>query len=812
VSHDPGDWPTHSGLPAQPAPLIGRDAELALTLARLEQPDVRLLTLVGPAGTGKTRLAIEVAEYFSTRLVDGAYFVDLAPIADPLLVESAIGQTIGLRIDPSRPRIEALSLYLSTRHVLLLLDNFEQLIGAAPRLSTLLQHCPHVKLLVTSRSALRLRWEHVIPVPPLAVPSLSALPPTDRLAQVPAVALFVQRAQRADPYFALTPANAASVAAICVQLDGLPLAIELAAARTRVLPPDALLSRLGHRLDVLSGVTRDQPERQRTLRAALDWSHELLTPPEQMLFRRLGVFVGGFTLGAVGEVCELGIDALATIESLVDKSLVREDRTPEGHEPRFSMLETIREYAVERLEESGEREQMRRNHATYFLSGSDVPLAQIKLSQQAVWLQSLEAEHDNIRAALAWCLDASEPELGLSAAGLLSWFWIVRGYVQEGRRQLTALLGLAASSPEPLRAEAMWTIGSLALHQAAYGDARAMFEASMQIRRERGETAALLAPLSGLGAVAMQQGNLALAETYFEEALKIQQALEDRMGMAESLNSLANVAQDRGDLSRARLLYERSLSLQPAIAPYRADVVLHNLGVVSQEEGDLVAARVLFQQSADVKRQLGDTSGLALSLAKLGEVASSLGDHAGAHAYLSESVKLHHDIGDRSGIAFVFERFALAAVAHNQATRALRLGAAAHALRREVGAPLPAAASSQMEASLRHARASLGPTAADAAWAAGQQLPLEQALEEALASPTNPTAISRASDNGTRLSTREREVALLVAEGLTNRDIAERLVVSERTAENHVARVLNRLGLRSRAQVAAWVVRNDLMP
>ncbi|HEY1298508.1 MAG TPA: AAA family ATPase, partial [Chloroflexota bacterium] len=434
------------GLPAQPGPLIGRASEVALVSNRLIQTEARLLTLTGVAGTGKTRLAVEVASQIHEAFGDGAYFVDLAPIQDPVLMLVAVARALEIREERGQPVLDVLKLQLAPRRTLLVLDNFEQLLPAAPQLSDLLQTCPGLKLLVTSRSALRLRWEHVIPVPPLA--------------EIAAVELFVQRAQRADPRFEFNTSNAAVVTEICMRLDGLPLAIELAAARTRVLPPPALLRRLGHRLDVLAVPGPDQPARQRTLRGALDWSYELLSAGEQALFRRLGVFVGGFPLAAVGEVCDaegdLGLDGLAGVESLVDKSLIRREISPSSQgEPRFAMLETVREYARERLDEAHEREVLRRRHAQYYLGGADVPVAEMQLAHQSVWLQSLETEHENLSAALAWCEEAREPELGLRAASLLAWFWIVRGHVAEGRRQLTALMRLADVVPAQVRAEAL---------------------------------------------------------------------------------------------------------------------------------------------------------------------------------------------------------------------------------------------------------------------------------------------------------------------------------------------------------------------
>ena len=598
-----------------------------------------------------------------------------------------------------------------------------------------------------------------------------------------------------------------------MRLDGLPLAIELAAARTRVLPPESLLGRLGHRLDILASANRDQPVRQRTLRAALDWSYELLSPFEQALFRRLGVFVGGFPLGALAEVCDrdgkLGIEPLTAIESLFDNSLIRLERGNDP-EPRFGMLETIREYALERLVECGELAEARRSHAHYFLGGADVPVARMRLSQQTEWLQSLEVELDNLRAALAWCQEAREPELGLSAAGLLSWFWIVRGYVAEGRRQLTGLLAMTGDADTALRAEALRMIGSLALHQADYTAARALFEGSLAIRRQLGDPPGLLSPLSGLGAVAMQLGDHSSAEAAFLEVLGIQQALEDPVGIAESLNNLANIAHEQGQLAHARELYERSLAAQNIASGYREDVVLHNLAVVAEEQGDLTTARKLFEDSVAIKRRIGDTAGLALSLARLGQVVSSMGDLASAQRWMAEALKLQRDLGDRSGIAFVLERFAMTAAERGRFERALRLGAAAEALRTAMGAPLGTRARMAFDNSLQRARLGLPADVAEAAWLEGQSLPIDQAIAEALGGEPSVSPEAPPSDPAGQLSPREREVATLVALGLSNRDIAERLVVSERTAENHVQRVMNRLGLRSRTQIATWAVRNGL--
>jgi predicted ATPase/DNA-binding CsgD family transcriptional regulator len=789
-----------AGLPAQPGQLVGRGSEVALVRSRLAQTDARLLTLTGVAGTGKTRLAVEVAGQVGGAFADGTYFVDLAPINDPALVPTAIAQALDIREERGGPVLEVLKQQLAARQTLVVLDNFEQLLPAAPQLSELLESCPDLKLLVTSRSALRLRWELVIPVPPLA--------------DVAAVELFVQRAQAADPSFELNASNAATITEICVSLDGLPLAIELAAARTRVLPPHALLSRLGHRLDVLTVPGPDRAARQRTLRAALDWSYELLSPAEQALFRRLGVFVGGFPLSAVAEVCDpdgaLGLDPLLGVESLLDKSLIRSETGSGQAEPRFGMLETVREYARERLVEAGELDLLRRRHAQYFLGGADVPVTGMQLTHQSVWLQTLEAEHQNLRAALTWCEEARTPDLGLRAASLLAWFWIVRGHVAEGRRQLTALTSMADTAPPELQAAALRVVGSLALHQADDEAARRLFESSLAIRRGLGDPAGMLSSLSSLGAVALQQGDVDRAERYFTEALAIQEAIGDNVGIAESTNSLANLAHERGDLARARALYERSLELQHSRVRYRPDIALHNLGIVAQEQGDLDAARRHFQDSVAIKRSLGDTHGLALSLAKLAEVLASMGEAVTAHRLLCESLNLQRDLGDRPAMAFVLDRFAMAAAARDRPLHSLRIAAAADALREAIGSPLSPAAREYQERWLAPVRARLRPDGAAAAWQAGHGLTLEQITAEVLVFDAASRGEPPERDAVSQLSAREREVATLVAQGLSNRDIAQRLVVSERTAENHVQHVLNRLGLRSRAQVAAWAVQNGL--
>jgi non-specific serine/threonine protein kinase len=799
-------------LPAQPDPLIGRADDVARVLQQLAREDVRLLTLIGPAGTGKTRLAVAAGAQAADSFADGAWFVDLSPVHDPALVASAIAEALEVREVGDRPLIETVKHDLSSRAMLLILDNFEQVLPAAPQLVDLLRAAPELKLLVTSRSALHLRWEHELAVRPLEVPDLEQLPAPDRLAEIGSVALFLHRTRRVDPEYRLDEDNAHTIAEICVRLDGLPLAIELAAARTRVLPPRALLSRLGRRMLALGSGSRDQPARQRSLRAALDWSYDLLSPAEQALFRRLSIFVGGFPLDAVLEVCDpdgaLGIEPVRAVESLAEKSLLRQVGRAGDFEPRFGMLETIREYAMEHLETTGERKLLSRRHAEYYLAGADVVVGQISGAHQAVWLRSLDAELDNLRAALAWCCDAAEPDLGLRAAGLLAWFWQLRGHVSEGRARMAELLLLAGSSPASLRAEGLRLAASLALSQAEDRVARALLEESLAIRRELGDPAGLLGPLSGLGYTAMRLGDDATAHACFEESLIIQHRLDDRVGMSESFNSMANLAHGRGDLALARELYQQSLAVGREVG-YRMDVVDHNLGVVAQEQGDLVAARRYIEASVATRRAIDDTPGLALSLAKLGEVLAAQGDLAAAHRALSESVVLQRDLGDLPGLAFVLERVAMVAAQHGKPERALRLAGASAALREQLGTPLNSAARASLDASLAPAWQALKAQFATLAWQAGRGLSAGQAcalaveIDAAEQVPDAPVVESAT----LILTPREREVAALVARGLTNRQIANELIIAERTADAHVSNILNKLTLTSRAQLAAWVVR-----
>src|SRR5829696_8319575 len=467
-----------NNLPAQPTPLIGRGRELGEVCDLLRAEGLRVLTLTGPGGIGKTRLGLQVGAELLDEFEEGVFFVALAPITDPALVPSAIAEALGVVEAADQPLEEALKDYLRSKELLVLLDNFEQVLGGAPLVGQLLSACPKLKVLATSRSVLRVYGEQEYPVPPLELPSPGRLPPIDRLSQYEAVRLFIERAKAAKPDFSVTDENAPAVAAICARLDGLPLAIELAAARIKLLTPAAMLERLGSRLKLLGGGARDLPERQRTLRGTIEWSHALLDEGEQVLFARLAVFSGGRTLEAIEAVCDakgdLPMDALEGVSSLLDKSLLRQEEGPEG-EPRFVMLETIHEYTRERLGASGEAEEVRRLHAEYFLALAEEAEAELSGADQLAYLERLEAEHDNFRAALTWSLErASVTALRMAAA--LARFWEKRSYFSEGSSWLEAAVRLsesveAATADSATRAKLLSEAGTFAFFRTDFDDA-----------------------------------------------------------------------------------------------------------------------------------------------------------------------------------------------------------------------------------------------------------------------------------------------------------------------------------------------------
>jgi predicted ATPase/class 3 adenylate cyclase len=645
-----------NNLPAQPTPLIGREVEQEAVRRLLGREEVRLVTLTGPGGTGKTRLGLQVAAELLEEFADGVFFVDLAPIRDPELVVGTIAQALGVRGAEGRPLGESLKEYLREKQLLLLLDNFEQVIAAAPRVAEPLAGAPRLKVLVTSRAILRIRGEHDFPVPPLALPDRWRLPNRELLSQYAAVALFIQRAAAARPEFAVTNENAQAVAEICHRLDGLPLAIELAAARVRLLSPEGLLSRLEQRLPLLVGGARDLPERQRTLRDTIGWSYDLLSEGEQRLFRRLSVFVGGCTLGAAEAVCsadgDLQVDVLSGIGSLVDQSLLRQQEPAVGgsrevgtptaagarsREPRFEMLETIREYAREQLEEDPHvARDVASRHAWYYLQFAEARATQIRTRAEAQALDELSEELDNLRAAMDWAQTSRQGELCARLALALFQLLYRRGFWEEARWRLQ----VARAAIEEMKG------GGAALSR---GRRVSALSAAGAGPRARGLMAAISQDLASL---AEDMGDLAEARRQAERSLALRSALNDPPGRGDALNLLGHIAMKEGDLAAAQNRFDDALQLLAEDDHIRRGVIMHNVADLAARRGDADAARRLYRESLAHLRTAGDPRDEARLLGDFGALSQECNeDPSEAHRLYQESLALYRELGDRHGIA-----------------------------------------------------------------------------------------------------------------------------------------------------------------
>jgi len=732
--------PRTSNLPVSRTGFVGREKETAAAADLLLRPEVRLVTVTGPGGIGKTRLGVEVASALGEKFPGGVHFVPLSPLSDPALIAAVIAQALGIRGAAGQSPLETLKENLrdpSGAPILLLLDNFEHLLSAASLVAELLAMGPHLKILVTSRAALHLYGEHEFPVPPLALPDPLQVPPVEDLSRYPAVALFVQRAVAAKPDFELNRENAAAVAEICARLDGLPLAIELAAARVKVLPPASLLSRLASRLQLLTGGARDLPERQQTLRAAMDWSYDLLNPAEQKLFRRLSVFVGGCNLEGVEAVCDtrsdLDLDLLDGMTSMLNKSLVLQ-APPANGEARFAMLETIREYALEKLAVNGEESATKRAHAAYCLVLAEESPEQQTGTHAAEQMERFVTEHGNFRAALEWLTDTGDAEWGLRLGAALFRFWETREYLTEGRARLGKLLKLPrAAAPTKFRARALFAAGVLAGAQGDYAAADALVGESLAIARRLDDGQGIAVSLNARAVLAQDRGDIAAAHALFEESLEVWRELGDSRDVARALSNLANVATLQGDHARASSLYEECLAIFQGLGD-RTGVAwsLNSQGDVARDRGDTLAARELYGKGLAIFRELGDRWGIAGTLADLGNMAREERDFSAAHTLYRESLKLFQELEHKRGIARLLECFACAAASQSHSERALRLAGAAAALRQKIGAPLTPAEKAKLDSNLQCARPGLSDASTTAAWLEGWELRFERAIEEAL--------------------------------------------------------------------------------
>src|SRR6266568_4395872 len=764
-------------LPAQLTSLVGREQDTAGVCALLRRSEVRLLTLPGPGGVGKTRLALAAAAELYNEFADGVLFVSLAPVRDPHLVISAIAHLLGLH----HGTLKVVQHFLRDRHLLLVLDNFEQVASAAPLIEEVLLTCPQVKALITSRAALHIQGEHEFPVLPLSLPdlhTLSQVPAEDISDRYAAIRLFMQRAQALLPQFQLTSENVRTIAEICIRLDGLPLAIELAAARIKLLPPQALLVRLSQRLAVLTDGARTLPERQQTLRNTLQWSYDLLNAGEQRLFRRLSAFAGGCTLEAIAAVCGLGdvggedqtSDVLGGVSSLLDNSLVYQVKQ-EGEEPRLAMLETVREYALACLQEHGEAEDIRRAHTLYYLTlAEEIALHLMNGGQQLRWLRRLAEEQENLRAALGFLIEHQEVELAVQLSGALWRYWVNRGYFSEGRYWLAASLGLPHAGKRILaRARALCGAGDLALRQGNYQVATVLLEESVASYQELGEIRAQISPRKLLATVALVQGDYARAADLAQELLAISQEVGDRESEFSALYTLGTVALRQGDNAQALALYNRCLNFTSETGSMRnSSMALARLGEIAYEQGNYTLAAERYRESLSYAGTFEDREVVGVTLLGLERVAKAERRYWRA-AHLLGAVETRINVR--------IDLDVMARVAYERDVAALRtyLGDEAYTRARDIGS----------------------------------RMTPQQAV--AISEPAPAATLNASPVYPDELSEREVEVLRLVASGLTDVQVADQLVISPRTVQGHLRSIYSKIQVNSRGAATRYAVERRLV-
>jgi non-specific serine/threonine protein kinase len=780
--------------PAPLTPLVGREQETAAAGALLLDPATRLLTLTGPGGVGKTRLALQVLARVQAAFDDQVLFVTLASISDPALVAPVIARTLELREEGELPLLDRLVGVLRLRPLLLVLDNFEQVIEAAPFVAELLSGCPDLKVLSTSRIALRVEGEQEYLVPPLSLPAPADTTLEGALASE-AVTLFVQRAHAARPDFRLTADNAPIVIQICRHLDGLPLAIELAAVRSKLLSPRALLARLEQRLEILTSGARNQPERLQTMRNAIRWSYSLLDPVLRQLFCQLSVFASGWTLDAAEAVVDTRLQhtldggLLGSLGQLVDHSLIvvvdqpdpfadftlRHEGLRAGSEPRFRMLETIRAFGLEQLADTGEELAARSQHAAWCLALARASVHGIATSEAQGWVLRLELEHDNIRAALAWLIERRDAETAQSLVAPLRIFWHLHTHLSEARAWATRACAIGGSGET--RAAALLTGAWFAWTQDDFDEAAALNAEALEIWEEAGDTTGIAHAHYLSALLDMELGDYDRATPLLEDAVAVFRQVDDRIWTPVALNSL---------------------------------------GFASYQQGDAERAERYFEEALQIYRRIGGRWDEALPLTNLARIARNRGDYIAATRLYLAALDVHWRFGEKAGIAGALRGLATIAAIGGQPEGAARLFAAAAALRESIGVLLPATGRDSQDRAIATLRAAMPAATFAAAWESGRSLGVEQAvaearaLAEALVETAGATSTERDLPRQEGLTARELEVLRLLVEGLSDREIADALFIGQRTVSTHVANILGKLDLSTRTAAASYAVRHGL--
>jgi predicted ATPase/DNA-binding CsgD family transcriptional regulator len=849
-------------VPTAFTPLVGRNKEVADICTLLKNPDVHLVTLLGTGGIGKTRLSYHVAREMQTYFADGVCFVHLAAVNEPVLVIPTIAKELGIQEVGGQTIFQQIKAALHNKHFLLLLDNFEQVVTTASLIEELLADCPRLKILVTSREVLHVDAERVFSVPPLGTPDLDQHSEDEMITQYPAIALFLQRAQAVLPTFQLTQTNARTIAEICVRMDGLPLAIELAAARIKLLPPQALLARLSQSLKILVSTSRTLPSRHQTLRNALQWSYDLLDEGEQRLFRRLSVFSGGWTLEAVEAVEKalntdesLQISVLDCMASLLDKSLITL-RKQGGEEPRMQLLLTLREYAMELLRESNEAESTQRAYAMYFLTFAEEAEPHLKDPEQTTWLEKLELEHENLQTTLAWLILYGETELALRFCGSLSRFWYLRGYWSEGRRWLEEALRLAqAGNPTATRAKVLYGAGILAYYQDDYTKARTLLEESVKIYRQLGiereyahalgdlgvlvhtqgdhEKAHLLLEesemlcrkpdskwelaylLRKLGFILSREGELARAAAYAREGLQLARELGDKSLIASTLLTLGDIAASQGDLEQAMARDQEGLQLARELGDKSLiPIAVHNSVYLAALQGNIAQAKVRAMEGLQLARELGDKTFITTTLHTLGYLAGIQSNITQASAYYEEGLLVAQEIGYDKYVGLHLIGLAEVAAAQDQPIRATRLfGVAGTKL--DVMVDMNTIERTHYEHVVQNVRIHLRDETFTAAWNEGSSMSPEQALATSEEAPIKQSHSERTLPSAPKLpdglTPREVEVLSLLAKGSSDIQIAEALVISPRTVNTHISSIYRKINVKTRSAATRYAIEHKLL-